>query len=99
MFEKEQANITKTILAYCQENSLIGLLPDKKVMVGVIDVTRNDIETPEQVANTIAEACRHVAPEQVMACTNCGLAPMPKPVAVGKLQALGQGAMLARSRV
>ncbi|MDH3450394.1 MAG: methionine synthase, partial [Gammaproteobacteria bacterium] len=44
--------------------SLIGLLKDKQVMVGAIDVTSNTVESPEQVAETIAEACRYVAPEQ-----------------------------------
>ncbi|MDH3219490.1 MAG: methionine synthase [Gammaproteobacteria bacterium] len=78
--------------------SLIGLLKDKQVMVGAIDVTSNTVESPEQVAETIAEACRYVAPEQVMACTNCGLAPMPRSVAVGKLWSLAQGAALARNR-
>jgi len=78
--------------------SLIGLLKDKQVMVGAIDVTSNTVESPEQVAAVIAEACQHVAPEQVMACTNCGLAPMPRSVAIGKLWSLAQGAALARKR-
>ncbi len=79
--------------------SLVGLLPDKQVLVGAIDVTRNDIETPEQVAAVIEDACRYVAPEQVTACTNCGLAPMPKSVAAGKLWALAAGAALAREKL
>ena len=79
--------------------SLVGLLTDKQVLVGAIDVTRNDIETPEQVAAVIEDACRYVAPEQVTACTNCGLAPMPKAVAAGKLWALAAGAALARERL
>ncbi len=79
--------------------SLVGLLKDKQVLVGAIDVTRNDIETPEQVAAVIAEACEYVAPEQVTACTNCGLAPMPKAVAAGKLWALAAGAALAREKL
>ena len=75
---------------------LIGLLKDKDVLVGAIDVASNAVETPEQVAATIRNAARYVAPERIYPCTNCGMAPMPRVVAVGKLQALAAGAALAR---
>jgi 5-methyltetrahydropteroyltriglutamate--homocysteine methyltransferase len=75
---------------------LIGLLKDKDVLVGAIDVASNAVETPEQVAATIRDAARYVAPERIYPCTNCGMAPMPRAVAVGKLQALAAGAALAR---
>ena len=79
--------------------SLIGLLKHKQVMVGAIDVTTNQIESPQQVAAVIKDACQFVAPEQIMPCTNCGLAPMPKSVATGKLWSLAAGAALARSKL
>jgi 5-methyltetrahydropteroyltriglutamate--homocysteine methyltransferase len=79
--------------------SLIGLLSDKQVMVAAIDVTNDKIESAEQVAAVIKEACQFVAPEQVMPRTNCGLAPMPKSVATGKLWSLAAGAELARTRL
>jgi 5-methyltetrahydropteroyltriglutamate--homocysteine methyltransferase len=79
--------------------SMIGLLPDKEVMVGVIDVATKEIETPEQVAGTIASALDFIDAERLLPCTNCGLAPMPRPVASGKLRALGAGAELARQRL
>ena len=79
--------------------SLIGLLKDKQVMVGAIDVTSNEVESAEQVAAVIKEACQFVSPEQVMPCTNCGLAPMPKSVASGKLWSLAAGASLAKSKL
>jgi 5-methyltetrahydropteroyltriglutamate--homocysteine methyltransferase len=75
---------------------LIGLLKDKDVLVGAIDVASNTVETPEQVAATIRNAARYVAPGRIYPCTNCGMAPMPRAVAVGKLQALAAGAALAR---
>lgn len=75
--------------------SLIGLLQDKVVMVGAIDVASHDAETPEQVAATIAEAANHVSREQIRPCTNCGMAPLPRDLALRKLQALGAGAKLA----
>lgn len=76
--------------------SLLGLLPDKELLVGVIDVAAQEIETPQEVCATINEALRYVAAERLLACTNCGMAPLPRHVAVGKLQALASGARLAR---
>jgi 5-methyltetrahydropteroyltriglutamate--homocysteine methyltransferase len=56
------------------------------------------IETPEQVADTIALALKYVPKKHLIACTNCGLAPMSREVAMAKLEALAQGAALARQR-
>jgi 5-methyltetrahydropteroyltriglutamate--homocysteine methyltransferase len=78
--------------------SLIGLLQDKKVMVGVIDVASFEAETPEQVAAVIKEAGKHVSTEQISPCTNCGMAPLPRDLALRKLEALGAGARLAAMR-
>jgi len=79
--------------------SLMELLKDKEVMVGVIDVASREIETPDQVAATIAAALEHVDAERLIACTNCGMAPLPRTVASGKLKALAEGAALARQRL
>ncbi|MFZ2102296.1 MAG: methionine synthase [Oricola sp.] len=78
--------------------SLIGLLPDKELLVGCIDVASNEIETPEAVAATIAEAMKFAGKERIYPCTNCGMAPLSREVATGKLEALGAGAALARTR-
>ena len=77
---------------------LMALLKDKDVMVGVIDVASEVIETPEQVADTIGLALKYVPRNRIFPCTNCGLAPMSREVAVKKLEALAQGAALARER-
>ena len=77
---------------------LMQLLDGKDVMVGVIDVASDVIETPEQIAETIGTALRFVAKERLFPCTNCGLAPMRREVAEAKLAALGRGAALARER-
>jgi len=74
---------------------LIGLLAGKDVMVGVIDVASDRVETPEEVAATIREALRFVPAERLLPCTNCGMAPMARDVAVAKLRALAAGAKLA----
>ena len=73
---------------------LIRLLKGKDVLVGCIDVASDVIETPEQVAATIREAMKYVAPEKLFPCTNCGMAPMSRAVAYGKLAALSQGARI-----
>ncbi len=77
---------------------LMALLKGKDVMVGVIDVASDVVETPEQVADTIGLALQHVPKDRLIPCTNCGLAPMQRDVALQKLQALAQGAALARQR-
>jgi 5-methyltetrahydropteroyltriglutamate--homocysteine methyltransferase len=78
---------------------LIRLLNGKDVLVGAIDVATNAVETPEEVAATIREAMRYVAPEKLYPCTNCGMAPMSREVAYGKLAALAQGAALVRGEL
>jgi 5-methyltetrahydropteroyltriglutamate--homocysteine methyltransferase len=77
---------------------LMRLLDGKDVMVGVIDVASDEVETPEQVAETIGSALRYVAKERLFPCTNCGMAPMRRAVAEQKLAALAAGAALARER-
>ena len=77
---------------------LMGLLEGKDVLVGVIDVASDTIETPEEVADTIGRALQFVPRQRLLPCTNCGLAPMSRAVAEAKLLALGRGAALARER-
>jgi 5-methyltetrahydropteroyltriglutamate--homocysteine methyltransferase len=77
---------------------LLSLLAGKDVLIGVIDVATDHIETPDEVAAVIADAMKHVPGERIVACTNCGMAPMRRDVARAKLVALGRGAALARQR-
>jgi 5-methyltetrahydropteroyltriglutamate--homocysteine methyltransferase len=76
--------------------SVLRLLKDKEVLVGAIDVASMTVETPEKVASTLRAAMEFVDPERIIACTNCGMAPLPRHVAEGKLKALGAGAALLR---
>jgi 5-methyltetrahydropteroyltriglutamate--homocysteine methyltransferase len=71
---------------------LIGLLAGKEVMVGVIDVANDAIETADEVAATIGRALQFVARDKLIACTNCGMAPMRREIAEAKLSALARGA-------
>ncbi|HUK07190.1 MAG TPA: methionine synthase [Stellaceae bacterium] len=75
---------------------LLRLLDGKDVLLGVIDVASDAIESPEEVAAVIRGAMRHVAPERIHPCTNCGMAPMDRRIAEGKLAALAQGAAIVR---
>jgi 5-methyltetrahydropteroyltriglutamate--homocysteine methyltransferase len=79
--------------------SLLGLLKDKELMVGAIDVASMEVETPEKVASTIRDALQYVDAERLRPCTNCGMAPLPRHVASGKLAALGKGAALMRAEL
>jgi 5-methyltetrahydropteroyltriglutamate--homocysteine methyltransferase len=79
--------------------SLLGLLKDKEILLGAIDVATHEIETAEDVAAVIRAALEHVDAERILPCTNCGMAPLPRDVAIGKLRALGAGAALARRAI
>jgi 5-methyltetrahydropteroyltriglutamate--homocysteine methyltransferase len=78
--------------------SLLELLDGKDVLIGVIDVATDEVETPEEVAAVIGQVLKHVPKEKIVACTNCGMAPMRRDVAEKKLGALAQGAALARKK-
>src|SRR2546422_4102151 len=79
--------------------SLLGLLAGKDVLVGCIDVATDKVETPEDVAATIRRALEHVPPARLFPCTNCGMVPLSRDVARGKLRALGAGARLVRRQL
>jgi len=78
---------------------LLRLLHGKDVLLGAIDVASDEVETPERVASVIEDAAEHVPVERLFPCTNCGMAPMRRDVAVAKLRALADGAAMARRRM
>jgi 5-methyltetrahydropteroyltriglutamate--homocysteine methyltransferase len=78
--------------------SVLKLLDGKDLLIGVIDVATDRIETPEEVATVIAKAAEYVPAQKIIACTNCGMAPMRREIAAMKLDALGRGAALARKK-
>jgi len=75
---------------------LIGLLGDKDVLVGAIDVASERVETPEDVAAVIRSALEHVPASRIQPCTNCGMVPLARNVARAKLESLAKGAALVR---
>ena len=77
---------------------LRALLKGKRVAIGANGVATDQVETPEEIAATIASVLKFVDKERVVVSTNCGMAPMRRDIAAAKLVALGQGAALARQR-
>jgi len=77
---------------------LMQLLKGKDVLVGVIDVASERVETPREVAATIKAALKYVPRNRLYPCTNCGMAPMSRDIAIAKLKALAAGAALARRK-
>jgi len=75
---------------------LIALLGSKDVMVGAIDVATERVETPDDVAATLRRALAFVPVERLYPCTNCGMVPLPRAVARGKMDALAAGAAIVR---
>jgi 5-methyltetrahydropteroyltriglutamate--homocysteine methyltransferase len=77
---------------------LLQLLKGKDVLVGVIDVASDKVETPAEVSQVIQNVLKFVPARHLFPCTNCGMAPMDREVALKKLQALAAGAALARKK-
>ncbi|MBR9786429.1 MAG: methionine synthase [Vibrionaceae bacterium] len=100
VFPKLQKSNIDIISLECHNSrvpiELLGLLRGKKVMVGAIDVATDTIETPEEVANTLRKALEFVDADKLYPCTNCGMAPLSRQVARGKLNALSAGADIVR---
>jgi 5-methyltetrahydropteroyltriglutamate--homocysteine methyltransferase len=78
--------------------NILKLLDGKDVLIGVIDVATDKVETPQDIAAVINEAARYVPAQKIVACTNCGMAPMRREIAALKLEALARGAALARQQ-
>jgi 5-methyltetrahydropteroyltriglutamate--homocysteine methyltransferase len=99
-FPRLQSSKLDIISLECQNSrvpmDLIGLIRGKKVMVGAIDVASNTVETPDEVANTLRKALQFVDADKLYPSTNCGMAPLPRSVAKGKLNALSAGAEIVR---
>lgn len=103
VFPKLQQSNIDIISLECQNSrvpiELLTLIRGKKVMVGAIDVATDTIETPEQVAATLREALKYVDADKLYPCTNCGMAPLSRDVARGKLLALKAGAEIIRKEL
>lgn len=102
-FPKLQQSTIDIVSLECQNShvpmDLVELIRGKKVMVGAIDVATSVIETPEQVADTLRKALAFVDADKLYPCTNCGMTPLSRQVARGKLEALSKGAEIVRQEL
>ncbi len=78
------------------DTAVLSKLPDKKIMVGCIDLSDMAIETPQKVVERLKKALKHVKPENVIVAPDCGMKYLPREVAYGKLKAMVEGAKLLR---
>lgn len=103
IFPKLQTSNIDLVSLECHNShvpmDLIELIRGKKVMVGAIDVASDTIETPEEVADTLRKVLQFVDADKLYPCTNCGMAPLSRRVARGKLNALSEGAKIVRQEL
>ena len=81
------------------DTSVLETLPDKKIILGVLDLSTNEIETPEKVAERIRRALPHVDAARVVIAPDCGLKYLPREVAFGKMKAMADGAAIVRGEL
>jgi len=79
--------------------AVLGTLAGKKIILGVIDLSSNAIETPDQVAARIRRALPYVDPSNLIVAPDCGMKYLPREVAFAKMQAMVAGAQLARAQL
>ncbi len=79
--------------------AVLDSLPGKKIMLGVLNLGTDEIESPETVAERIRRAFDHVAPERIVVAPDCGMKYMSRKVAFGKLKAMCDGAAIVRSEL
>ena len=77
---------------------MLDSLPDKTIILGVLDLSTDQVETPELVADRIARAFPHGGADRLIAAPDCGMKYLPRDAAYGKLEALVEGARLAGAR-
>ena len=74
-------------------------LRGKKIILGVIDLSNHDVESPELVATRIRRALPHVDAADILVAPDCGMKYLPRDVAFGKLQAMVAGAQIVRAQL
>jgi len=79
--------------------SVLRELPGKKILLGVLDLSSMEVETPEVVAGRIRRALPHMPAEDIIVAPDCGMKYLPRDVAYGKLQAMVAGARIVREEL
>ena len=70
-------------------------LPSKTILLGVLDLGADDVETPEEVAARVRAALEVVGPERLVVAPDCGMKYLPREQAFRKLESMVAGARLA----
>ena len=78
---------------------VLKTLPTKKIILGVLDLSTDEVETPETVATRIRRALRHVSPQRIVVAPDCGMKYMRREVAFNKLKAMCDGTDIVRSEL
>jgi len=78
---------------------VLATLPGKKIIVGVIDLSKVEVESPETVAARIRRALEHVPAENVLVAPDCGMKYLPRDSAFGKLKSMVAGARMVREEL
>jgi 5-methyltetrahydropteroyltriglutamate--homocysteine methyltransferase len=76
--------------------SVLAQFPDKKIILGVIDLSTHEVETSATVAERIRRALDFIGPERLIIAPDCGMKYLPRDVAFGKMRAMVEGASLVR---
>ena len=79
--------------------TVLETLPEKKIILGVLDLSDMEVESPETVAARIRRALQHHAAEKIIVATDCGLKYLPRDVAFGKIKAMAEGAAIVRAEL
>jgi len=100
--ELEQTSAQQVSIETAQSKldcSVLKKLPSKTVLLGVLDLSTHDVETPQTVAERIRRALPYITPERLIIAPDCGLKYLPRPVAFGKMKAMADGAKIVRAEL
>jgi 5-methyltetrahydropteroyltriglutamate--homocysteine methyltransferase len=81
------------------DTSILEDLRGKTILLGVIDLSDHTVESVDTVANRVRRALPHVAPEQVVIATDCGMKYLPRASADGKMRAMAGAAQILRQEL
>ena len=79
--------------------AVLESLPGKTIILGVLDLSTHDVETPEIVASRIRRGLEHAPKEKIIVAPDCGLKYLPREVAFGKMKAMAEGAAIVRAEI
>jgi 5-methyltetrahydropteroyltriglutamate--homocysteine methyltransferase len=97
--ELQQCSCHQISIETAQSNldcSVLSSLAGKKIMLGVIDLSDMQVESPDEVARRIRRALPFTDPRNIIVCTDCGMKYLPRDVAFGKMKAMVDGAAIVR---